>query len=157
MSKNQRRRFSDEAVTPVSGAVLGLQADAPGRRYKSLLVAGAVKGNSKLSGMLALLRSGRWEGDVEAVNAVVAGQVKGNLTIAERLEIRKSARIGGSVRARTIAIADGAVVEGEIASTSDTPPIRFREKRKKDRQLRLSSRGFWPSLFRGMRTLLSKA
>ena len=98
----------------------------------SLLVAGVMKGNSKLSGVFTLLRTGRWEGNVEASSAVVAGRVDGNLTVTGKLEIRKSARIDGSVRAHTVAIADGAIVEGDLQTTSDQPVIRFKERRGKE-------------------------
>ena len=50
--------------------------------------------------------------------------------VSEKLEIRKTARIRGSVRARTIAVAQGAVIDGDMAVTSGAPVVHFEEKRK---------------------------
>ena len=49
--------------------------------------------------------------------------------VDEKLEIGQTAVIRGSVSARTIAIARGAVVDGDITVTSGTPIVRFEEKR----------------------------
>ncbi len=38
--------------------------------------------------------------------------------------------IRGKVSARTIAIAKGAIVDGEIEVTSDSPVVQFEEKRE---------------------------
>jgi cytoskeletal protein CcmA (bactofilin family) len=67
---------------------------------------------------------------VRAVQAVIAGKITGEITIDEKLEIGQTAVIRGSVTARTLAIAKGAVVDGDITVTSGTPITRFEEKRK---------------------------
>ncbi len=97
-----------------------------------LVVAGSIKGESKTRGALTLLEGSLWEGNVETTNAVVAGEVNGDIVAAERLEIRKSARINGSVHARTIAVAEGALINGEIGITPDASVVRFQEKRKQN-------------------------
>ena len=83
-----------------------------------------------MRGALTLSEGGRWEGNVQATHAVVAGEVQGSITVAEKLEIRKSARIQGSVKAKTIAIAEGGVIDGDMAITSEVPVMRYEEKRK---------------------------
>ena len=135
MWRTHCRRLTDQIRAGLSRRHAGASDSDIPVSNGNLLVAGAVKGNSKLNGMLTLLHSGRWEGDVEAVNAVVAGYVNGNLTVTGKLEIRESARIGGSVRAYSIAVAEGAIIEGDLSTTSDKPVIRFREKRRKAEQL----------------------
>ncbi len=136
MLKARCRRLTDQIRAGAAHENVTPASRTSASSHGNLLIAGAVKGNSKLSGMLTLLHSGRWIGDVEAANAVVAGQVDGNLTVTGKLEIRSGARIGGTVRADTIAIAEGAVVEGNLSTTSDKPVIRFREKRRKTEPLR---------------------
>ena len=49
-----------------------------------------------------------------------------------KLEIGYTAVIRGSVSARTIAIAKGAIVDGDIVVTSGEPPLEFEEKRNDD-------------------------
>ena len=95
-----------------------------------LAVAGAVRGDAAVSGTFTLADGASWEGNVTAENALVAGQFHGTLVVAQKLEIRKTARIRAAVQARVIAVAEGAVVDGEMAVTSSEPLIRFEEKRR---------------------------
>ncbi len=78
-----------------------------------------------------MLETSRWEGKVEVANAIIAGEVKGDVVAAERLEIRKSARIHGSVHAGSVAVAEGAIIDGEVGVTPDASVTRFQEKRKR--------------------------
>jgi cytoskeletal protein CcmA (bactofilin family) len=82
-----------------------------------------------LEGALNLSASGSWHGHVRAQQALVAGTILGGLTVEGKLEIGYTAVIRGKVSARTVAIAKGAIVDGEIEVTSDVPVIRFEEKR----------------------------
>ena len=96
-----------------------------------LIVAGFITGESNVRGALTLLETGRWEGNIAAANAVIGGRVEGNVVVSERLEVRKGADIQGSVHARIIAVAEGALINGEMGMTADASVIRFEEKRKK--------------------------
>lgn len=95
-----------------------------------LVIGGAIQGDGAIRGALTLSEGGGWRGDVQASSAVIAGEVEGSVVIAEKLEIRHTARIRGSVRARVIAVAQGAVIEGDMAVTSGQPVVRYEEKRK---------------------------
>jgi cytoskeletal protein CcmA (bactofilin family) len=95
-----------------------------------LVVGGRIEGDGTIRGALTLSEGGQWEGSIQATNAVIAGEIQGSIAVAEKLEIRKSARIRGSVRAKTIAIAEGGVIDGDMAITSDAPVVRYEEKRK---------------------------
>jgi cytoskeletal protein CcmA (bactofilin family) len=54
----------------------------------------------------------------------------GGLIVQDKLEIGYTAVIRGKVSARTVAIAKGAIVDGEIEVTSDAPVMQFEEKRE---------------------------
>ena len=95
------------------------------------VVSGEVHGDGHLSGGLHLSASGRWHGFIVASQAIVAGEITGGLTVEDKLEIGSTAVIRGKVSARTIAIAKGAIVDGEIEITSDTPMLEFEERRDK--------------------------
>jgi len=60
---------------------------------------------------------------------VIAGEIEGSVSVSEKLEIRRTARIRGGVRARSIAVAQGAVIDGEMAVTSGAAVVHFEEKR----------------------------
>ncbi len=95
----------------------------------ALLVNGSVQGNGRVSGEFAISSGARWEGDVHAERAVIAGTVIGDLTVEDKLEIGASARLRGRVTARRIAIALGALIDGEVTCTGSEPIVEFVEKR----------------------------
>jgi len=96
----------------------------------ALVLSGSVRGDGDIGGTLSIARGARWEGQVRAKTAVVAGELIGSLTIADRLEVGAAAVIRGSVSARSLAIARGGVIEGDIHVTSGEPIVQFEEKRQ---------------------------
>jgi len=128
-AERPRRRLFDQ----VSGAPTLIGA---GTRFEGRLevngpmsLGGSVVGDGMIGGALAIAKDGHWRGNVSARSAVIAGTVTGDMTIEAMLEIGKTAVIRGRVTARVIAIADGAVVEGEMTVTGDAPVVHFEEKR----------------------------
>jgi cytoskeletal protein CcmA (bactofilin family) len=95
----------------------------------SLVLCGTVRGDGKVDGALSIARHAHWEGDVHSESAVVAGKITGNLVVAGKLEIGASAVLRGSVTARSVAVARGAVIDGDIRITSGEPILQFEEKR----------------------------
>jgi cytoskeletal protein CcmA (bactofilin family) len=94
------------------------------------VVSGEVHGDGELDGALNLSATGSWHGNIQAQQAIVAGEILGGLSVKDKLEIGYTAVIRGRVSARTVAIAKGAIVDGEIEVTSDTPVVEFEEKRE---------------------------
>lgn len=130
MSDMPRRRLADRVSS--SPTFIGAGARFKGNLEcdADLVVAGTVDGEGVVRGSLTLSPGGRWEGQVRAANAVIAGEVEGVVTVEEKLEIRKTARIRGAVAAPTIAIAQGAIVDGEMSATSGAAVIHYQEKRQ---------------------------
>jgi cytoskeletal protein CcmA (bactofilin family) len=125
----QKRRFLDSSTaTPT---FIGVNSVFVGdiRGKGQFVVSGEVHGDGELDGALNLSATGRWHGQVRAQQAIVAGTILGGLMVKDKLEIGYTAVIRGKVSARTVAIARGAIVDGEIEVTSDTPVMRFEEKR----------------------------
>ncbi len=124
----QKRRFLDSSATPTFiGANSVFVGDIRGTGQ--FVVSGEVHGDGDLNGALNLSATGSWHGQVRAQQAIVAGTILGGLTVQDKLEIGYTAVIRGKVSARTIAIAKGAIVDGEIEVTSDAPVVQFEEKR----------------------------
>jgi cytoskeletal protein CcmA (bactofilin family) len=61
---------------------------------------------------------------------VVSGHVEGDILATGRVEITDTAKITGTVSASAIAVAEGAVVEGIMKTTSQPEPMEFTEKRQ---------------------------
>ena len=129
MTDIPKRRVSDK--TSSTPTFIGVGTDLAGslRCHGDLVVGGHAQADCSVAGSFTLSEGGSWEGRLHAANAVIAGEVTGEIVIAEKLEIRKTARIRGSVSARSIAVAQGALIDGEMAVTSGAPVVRYEEKR----------------------------
>ena len=125
-----KRRFLD--TSSASPTFIGAETVFIGniRGTGQFVVSGEVHGDGELEGGLNLSASGTWNGFIQAQQAIIAGKITGGLSVRDKLEIGYTAVIHGKVTARTVAIARGAVVDGEIEVTSDAPVVRFEEKRE---------------------------
>ncbi len=130
MADSPHRRLTDRvSSTPTfigAGSIFKGDLKCEG----DLVVGGAVTGDGIVRGGVTLSGDGSWHGTVEASSAVIAGTVQGALLIADKLEIRKTARVHGTVRAKSIAVAQGALIDGEMSVTSGAPIVTYEEKRK---------------------------
>jgi cytoskeletal protein CcmA (bactofilin family) len=124
-----KRRFLDRSSA--SPTFIGAESVILGdiRGSGQFVVSGEVHGDGDLGGALTLAVSGVWNGHVHAHEAVVAGKIVGSLTVIGKLEIGYTAVIRGRVSARSISIAKGAIVDGEIEITSGAPLHEFEERR----------------------------
>ena len=100
--------------------------EAPG----PLVVCGSIQGDGHVAGTLNMAAQSEWHGQIRAQRAVIAGTVIGTLSVEDRLEIGSTAVVRARVSARTIAIAKGAVIDGEVTVTSGQPVVSFQEKRE---------------------------
>jgi cytoskeletal protein CcmA (bactofilin family) len=130
VADDPKRRISDRTngspTVLAEGAAFTGDIVVPG----ALVLSGTVKGDGDIGGTLSIARGARWEGQVRARTAVVAGELVGSLTVTDRLEVGAAAVIKGRVSARSLAIARGAVIEGDILVTSGEPIVQFEEKRE---------------------------
>ncbi|HEX9627587.1 MAG TPA: polymer-forming cytoskeletal protein [Acidiferrobacterales bacterium] len=91
------------------------------------VVHGEVTGDADLEGALMLGPGCRWQGNIRADVVVVRGRVMGDIQARVKLDLRATARVTGNVSGPLIAIADGAVVQGEIGG--DSVINHYRERR----------------------------
>jgi cytoskeletal protein CcmA (bactofilin family) len=124
-----KRRFLElgEATPTFIGAASVFVGNIRGTGH--FVVSGEVHGDGELDGALNLSASGIWHGHIQAQQAFIAGKITGGLSVRDKLEIGYTAVIRGRVSARTVAIAKGAIVDGEIEVTSNSPVVQFEEKR----------------------------
>lgn len=83
----------------------------------NIIVEGTVKGSVKTNGNVMVGNKAKITAAVEAANAVISGEIRGNVTVSGDLELTESARITGDVVAKTLAIARGAMLNGNCAMT----------------------------------------
>lgn len=128
--KAPHRRVSDRSGSPTviaPGVTFRGDVIAPG----SVMLSGTVRGDGEIGGTLSIARDALWEGKVQASSAVIAGKLTGVIAVTGALEVGNTAHIKGQVTARTLAIARGAVIEGEIQVTSGEAIVQFEERRNR--------------------------
>src|ERR1700755_1656022 len=114
MSDLPKRRLIDQLGSSPTFVAEGCHLTGDVETGGPLVVCGAIRGDGKVGGMLSMAAKSQWEGEVHAQAAVIAGRVTGKLVIDEKIEIGATAVIRADVIARSIAIAKGAVIEGEV-------------------------------------------
>jgi len=126
----KKRRIQDGASGPTTyiAASTALVGTITGQG--AFVFCGTVEGDCDINGPLTLAKGGHWKGILRANDIVVAGTVEGDVVAKQRVEILGSARITGSLSGNSIAVAEGAIIEGEIKVTSGEPPTTFQEKRE---------------------------
>src|ERR1700731_2683724 len=112
MGEQKRRFLEGNSATPT---FIGAESVFVGniRGAGHFVVSGEVHGDGDLQGGLNLSTTGSWYGFITAQQAIIAGKITGGLNVRDKLEIGYSAVIRGKVSARTIAIAKGAILDGE--------------------------------------------
>jgi len=98
------------------------------------IVHGTVEGECHLAGSLVISDSGKWVGDITANTVLIAGTVEGDIYATDKMEIVSSAHIKGKIVCATLAIAEGAIHEGQLQMTSAKQKEEFVERRGPDYQ-----------------------
>lgn len=84
----------------------------------NIVIEGEVKGMIETSGYLQIGPKAIIVADVQAGNARIAGKVQGNLIISGHLELVESAQVQGDINVKSLAIATGAVLNGNCVMSS---------------------------------------
>jgi cytoskeletal protein CcmA (bactofilin family) len=111
------------ASTKIVGAISGKGA---------YVFCGTIEGDCDIEGPVTLAEGSRWKGTIKAADIIVAGSIEGDVIAQHRVEIAGTARVTGSLSGNSIAVAEGAVIEGEIKVVSGSPLKTFQEKRHPD-------------------------
>ncbi|HSG63612.1 MAG TPA: polymer-forming cytoskeletal protein [Gammaproteobacteria bacterium] len=90
---------------------------------------GELDGECDIDGPITLAKGSKWKGTLRASDVIVAGRIEGDVIAKHRIEVAETAHIAGSLAGRSIAVAEGAVIEGDIKVTNGSPPQEFKEKR----------------------------
>jgi cytoskeletal protein CcmA (bactofilin family) len=127
-----KRRIQDSSSGPTTYIAPSTKIVGTIMGKGAYVFCGTIEGDCDIEGPLTLADGGRWKGTIKATDIVVAGTVEGDVMARQRVEIAGTARVSGSLSGNSIAVAEGAVIEGEIKVTSGTQPTHFEEKRQGD-------------------------
>ena len=98
------------------------------------IIHGTVEGDCDLNGTVVIGDQGKWIGNVVAETILIAGQVEGDITAKDKMEIVSTARIKGKISAKVLAIAEGAIHEGQIQMTAGGKEVHFVDRRAEGRR-----------------------
>lgn len=129
MNDVPKRRLLDQLGNSPSFVAQGCRVTGDVEMDGPLVVCGVIRGDGNVSGTLSMAATSEWQGEIRAQRAVIAGKVVGKLSVEDKLEIGATAVVRAQISARSIAIAKGAVIEGEVVVTSGQPVVSFEEKR----------------------------
>ena len=126
-SKNRRTLDTVEGFATSVGEGTEIHGNFGGKGHS--IVLGTVQGDCEMEGTLVIGESGKWKGNIKATTVVIAGEVEGQVNATEKLEILSTAKIKGMLKSKVLAIAEGAVHQGEVAMASGNEVTHFTDKR----------------------------
>ncbi|MBT8081598.1 MAG: polymer-forming cytoskeletal protein [Gammaproteobacteria bacterium] len=129
MNDSRLRRFRDRSGGAPTLINVGCKISGMITGKADIQVHGEVDGDCDVDGTLSLVQDGYWSGTIRADHVVVSGHVEGDIIARGKVEISDTARITGTVTGAAIAVAEGAVVEGQMRTTEQPDPVGFVEKR----------------------------
>ena len=108
------RKLRDKVSTPATilGKDFTINGDVKGTG--TIVISGTVKGNGEIDGLVELVSTAVWEGNIYTDDIVVGGTVKGDVFARGKLEITGSARIFGNVSGTSVSVAQGAMIDGTM-------------------------------------------
>jgi cytoskeletal protein CcmA (bactofilin family) len=80
----------------------------------SVVLLGKLEGECDLKGELKVAQPARIVGQVKADLLTVSGNIDGTVHAGSKIVLEKTARLTGKIHTRKIAVAEGAVFDGEI-------------------------------------------
>lgn len=129
MNESKLRRLRDRTSGPATLINEGCKITGAIGGTGDFLINGEIDGDCDISGTVTLAQNGLWRGTIKADAVIVSGEVEGDIVAAGKVEITASAKIIGTVSGEAIAVAEGAVVEGAMKTSSHAEPLEFVEKR----------------------------
>jgi cytoskeletal protein CcmA (bactofilin family) len=127
--RQKRRRSADQLAVFSSQIGSGLLFQGELRGAGNYLVQGEVVGNGEVEGVLAIGAGACWKGKLTADYIQIAGRFEGDIVARSKVELGPTAVVTGDLSAPLIAIAEGAVYQGNINRPRKTQVTRYRERR----------------------------
>ena len=81
------------------------------------MASAAMQGNISLKGRMRMDRDTILIGDLSSQYADINGRIRGKLDIAGKAELKRDAIVFGDINASTIAVTDGAIIQGYVNTT----------------------------------------
>ena len=130
MSESKMRRMRDRSSGPATLISEGCKITGQISGSGDFMINGQIEGDCDLQGSVTLAQKGFWKGMLKAETVIICGTVEGDIQASGSIEIGASARISGTVTGASIAVAEGAIIDGVMKTTENADPVAFVEKRE---------------------------
>lgn len=129
LGKKKHRRTLDKVggVSTVIGVGSRFVGEISGE--ENIVIHGQVEGDCDLAGTVVVEEGAQWTGTIKASNVIIAGLVTGNVMATEKLELASTAQIDGNLTGPVIAVAEGAVIKGNMVMNDGSNVTHFTDKR----------------------------
>ncbi|RKZ37356.1 MAG: hypothetical protein DRQ37_02090, partial [Gammaproteobacteria bacterium] len=126
----QYRRTLDKVgqISTVVGANSSFKGKFSGT--DSYVICGDVEGDGHIDGPVVMEKGSYWKGNIHAETVILGGELYGNAHATRKLEVASTGRVSGNLRSPSIAIAEGAVIDGNIEMIGEAEVKRVTEKRQ---------------------------
>jgi cytoskeletal protein CcmA (bactofilin family) len=131
MFKQENKNLPKEVETVIGPSVMvkgNLNSNG------NIVIEGILKGGIKTSGEVFVGDKAQISADVEAKNARIGGEIRGNIKIEDCLYLSATAKIFGDVDCNSLAVEQGAVVNGKISMGKDIKIEKSEEAAKEDKE-----------------------
>jgi cytoskeletal protein CcmA (bactofilin family) len=127
------RRFTDTADPAVTVIGSGTHVRGDVVASDAMEIRGTVEGDCRVGAHCTVTEGARVLGNIDATTLVVSGDSEAGTLTAQKVEIRASARVRATIRASRVAIADGALYEGDLQTQEPAgAALAFSERRAGD-------------------------
>jgi cytoskeletal protein CcmA (bactofilin family) len=126
---SKQEEITDEVET-IIGPSVKIEGDFSSNG--NVLVAGIVSGKLSTSQNLRVEEKAKISADIKAREAVIAGDVNGNIKVEGHLEILSTAKINGEIKTGSIAIQQGAFLNGNCIMGESVPADSPKEPVKEE-------------------------
>lgn len=130
MTDETKKRIHDAHAGPGTLISEGCKIKGAISGRGNFMISGEIDGECDIEGTVTLTKDGLWHGTIKADSVIVAGTIEGDIFAASGVEIGDTARISGTVSGASIAVAEGAIVEGVMQTTGQDESTELVEKRR---------------------------
>lgn len=122
MAQKRQRRFSEKELPSQQTTVIaeGMRVTGRLKGTGNVIISGELDSDCEINGSVTLTDTGRCKGTIRATDVMIAGNLNGDVLAEGRIEVSRSALVKGSLAGANIAVAEGAVIEGGMQTTSGT-------------------------------------
>jgi cytoskeletal protein CcmA (bactofilin family) len=96
----------------------------------NIIIEGILKGGIKTAGEVYVGDKAQITADVEAKTARIGGEIQGNLNIEELLYISSTAKIFGDINCTSLAVEQGAIINGKFSMGKEFKEIKTAEEKE---------------------------